>query len=71
MLKIGFWPDEPRLILDADESRDLIRLGWAIGAIADGACFKVPGPEGYALVGIAYLEIGCGAELAVVTNGPD
>ena len=28
-----------------------------------------PGADGYALVGIAYLEIGCGSQRAVVTDG--
>lgn len=68
MLKIGFWTDEPRLILEAEEPHDLIRLGEAIRGIVEGEPFKVPGPEGYALVGVSYLEIGSGSDEAKIID---
>jgi hypothetical protein len=66
MLKIGFWTEEPCLVFDAEEPRDLIRLGHAVRAIANGGAFKIPGPDGYALIGIDYLQIGNGEEQATL-----
>lgn len=68
MLKIGFWTEEPRLIFDAEEPRDLVRLGDAMRAVASGADVKLPGPDGFALVGIGFLQIASGPARAIIND---